>query len=122
MNVTTVITVNGTKKSEIGIGLDNGESSQFTIKPGEYDRNLTGVNDLIAQIERSAYERGEWISSIVIDGVDLVEEIVWSTLRESHGNIEVAIQELSQNGLFCNADADDLLPLVMRPAEAKDGE
>ena len=37
MNITTVITVNGTKKSERGLGLDDGEVSQFTIKPGEYD-------------------------------------------------------------------------------------
>lgn len=43
MNITTVITVNGTKKSERGAGLDDGETSQFTINPGEYDQNLNSV-------------------------------------------------------------------------------
>jgi hypothetical protein len=37
MNVTTVITVHGTPKSERAGGLDAGEVSQFTIAPGEYD-------------------------------------------------------------------------------------
>ena len=81
MNRTTVITVNGTKKSERGLGLDDGEVSQFTIKPGEYDRNLSGVDDLVAQIEHSAYTRGEWISSLCVNGIDLVERVVSSALR-----------------------------------------
>ncbi len=122
MNVTTVITVNGTKKSERGVGLDDGESSQFSIKPGEYDRNLNGVEDLIAQIEHSAYSRGEWISSLQFDGVDLVEQIVSRSLRENHGNIEATVQVLLEIGMFCNADASDLLPLVMRSAEVENPE
>lgn len=122
MNITTVITVNGTKKSERGVGLDDGEVSQFTIKPGEYDRNLNGVDDLVAQIEHSAYMRGEWISSLCVDGVDLVERVVSSALRENHGNIEAALQDLSEMGMFCNAGATDLLPLLMRASEAQDAE
>ena len=122
MNITTVITVNGTKKSERGFGLDDGEVSQFTIKPGEYDRNLSGVDDLVAQIEHSAYARGEWISSLCINGIDFVERVVSSALRENHGNIEAALQDLSEMGMFCNADAADLLPLLMRAAEAQDAE
>jgi hypothetical protein len=122
MNITTVITVNGTKKSERGFGLDNGEVSQFTIKPGEYDRNLSSVDDLVAQIERSAYMRGEWISSLCVDGIDLVEHVVATTIRENHGNIEGALQDLSEMGMFCNADGTDLLPLLMRASEAQDAE
>ena len=121
MNVTTVITVNGTKKSERGVGLDNGESTQFTIKPGEYDRSLKSFDDLLAQIEHSAYTRGEWISSLQVDGVDLVEEIVLSSLRENHGNVEDVVQALLQIGMFCNADATDLLLLVARSAQG-DGQ
>lgn len=121
MNVTTVVTVNGTKRSERGIGLDDGERSQFTIKPGEYDRNLKGVDDLMAQIEHSAYTRGEWISSLQFDGADMVEQIISSSLRENHGNIQATVQELLQIGMFCNADATDLLPLVTRSAEG-DGQ
>ncbi len=122
MNVTTVITVNGTKKSERGVGLDDGESSQFTIRPGEYDRNLNSVDGLVAQIEHGAYTRGEWISSLQIDGVDLVEQIVSSSLRENHGNIDAAVQKLQEFGLFCNADATGLLTLVMRSAGAEDAD
>ena len=119
MNVTTVITVNGTKKSERGVGLDDGESSQFTIKPGEYDRNLDDMDDVVAKIEHSAYARGEWISSLQIDGVDLVEKIVSSSLRENHGNIGAAVQKLQEFGMFCNADATDIQALVMRSSGAE---
>jgi hypothetical protein len=120
MNMTTVITVNGTKKSERGLGLDDGEVSQFTIKPGEYDRMLSGVDDLVAQIEHSAYMRGEWISSLCVDGIDLVERFFSSALRENDGNIEAALQDLSEMAIFCNADATDLLPLLIRASEAED--
>lgn len=33
MDMTTIITVNGTNRSERGIGFDNGETSTFTIRP-----------------------------------------------------------------------------------------
>ena len=60
MDVTTMITVNGTKRSERGIGLDDGETSTFTISPGEYDRSLGSIAELVAQIASSASSRGEW--------------------------------------------------------------
>ena len=114
MNVTTEITVNGTKKSERGFGLDDGDSRRFTIKPGEYDRNLNGIDDLVAQIEHSAYSRGEWISSFVVDGDDLVQRIVSASLLNNNWNVERTVQELLQFGMFCNAEEADLLPLVER--------
>ena len=62
MNVTTLITVHGTAKSERAGGLDAGDVNQFTIKPGQYDPNVSSRSDLIEQINRSAYLRGEWIA------------------------------------------------------------
>jgi hypothetical protein len=114
MNMTTVITVNGTAKSQRGIGLDEGERSRFTIRPGEYSRDIHSVEDLIAQIEQSAYSRGEWISSFSIDGVDLVERLVKSTLTGHHRDVDATIQVLGTMGMFCNADGDDLTSMVMR--------
>jgi hypothetical protein len=57
-----------------------------------------------------------------VNGIDLVERVVSSALRENHGNVEAALQDLSEMGMFCNADATDLLPLLMRAAEAQEGE
>jgi len=122
MNVTTIITVNGTKRSERGVGLDDGEVSQFTIKPGEYDRNLNSVGDLIAQIEHSASMRGEWISSLRINDVDVVQRIISEALSENHGNVEATVQGLTLVAMFCNAETTDLLSLVMQVADAPDGE
>jgi hypothetical protein len=122
MNITTVITVNGTKKSEHSFGLDDGEISEFTIKPGQYDGNLSSVNDLIAQIEQSAYTRGEWISSLCIDGVDVVQQIISEKLVESCGNIKTTIQNLAEADMFCNAEANDLLSLVTQVAKPQRGE
>lgn len=123
LNVTTIITVNGTKRSERGGGLDDGESSQFTIEPGEYDPRLGlgSVADLIAHIEHNAWLRGEWISLLRIDGADLVGQEIADALRESHGNVQLAMEVLREVPMFCNAGAGDLLELVMSRAGTHSG-
>jgi hypothetical protein len=120
MNVTTVITVHGTHKSERAGGLDAGEVSQFTISPGQYDVNVTSPSDLIAQINRSAYLRGEWIASLRIGHVDVVEQTVLEALKEFDGDVDAVTQALSEVGMFCNADADDLRPIVMLIESARE--
>lgn len=122
MNITTVITVNGTKKSERGAGLDDGETSQFTINPDEYDQNLNSVSELVARIEHSAYTRGEWISSFRINDVDIVHRIASEALMENHGNIDAAVKDLAKMGMFCNAEATDLQLLLMQAAESLSGK
>jgi hypothetical protein len=114
MNVTTVITVCGTKKSERAGGLDAGEVSEFTIAPGQYDASVNSPSDLLAQIDRSAYLRGEWIASLRMGDMDVVEQIVAQSLKELHGDLDAVVQSLSEIGMFCNADADDLRPIVMQ--------
>ncbi len=122
MNVTTVITVRGTTKSERAGGLDDGEVSQFTIGPGQYDPRVTTPNDLIEQINRSAYLRGEWIASLRIGQVDVVQDSIAEALRESQGDVDDVVQALSEVGMFCNADADDLRPLVTLAANEQRAE
>lgn len=122
MNMTTVITIHGTKKSERAGGLDAGEVSQFTIAPGQYDANVTSPDDLIAQIDRSAYLRGEWIASLRIDHVDVVEYIIADALKKFHGDLDAVMQSLSEVGMFCNADTDDLRPIVMLVENAQRAE
>lgn len=121
MNLTTEITVCGTSKSERSGGLDAGEVSQFTIYPGQYDPSVQTPDDLIDQIGRSASLRGEWIASLRIDGVDVVQEFIAGALKESHGDIDDAVQALSEVGMLCNADADDLRPLLRLAAETQRG-
>lgn len=122
MDVTTVITVHGTKKSERAGGLDAGEVSQFTIAPGQYDKDLRSHGDLIGQINRNAHLRGEWIASLRIGHVDVVEQIIARALKEFHGDLDTVVQALSEMGMFCNADADDLRPIVMLVENAQRAE
>lgn len=122
MNVTTVVTVQGTTKSQRAGGLDAGEVSQFTIEPGQYDRSVGSLSDLIDQINRSAYLRGEWIASLRIGQVDVVDNFIAEVLSDCHGDIDNVVQALSEVGMFCNADADDLRPLVVLVANAQGAE
>jgi hypothetical protein len=71
INHTMVLTINGTRRSEKSGGLDDGEVSTFENKPGEYRDDLQTVEDLIEHINDSAYMRGEWISSMKLDGRDM---------------------------------------------------
>ena len=122
MKVTTTITVHGTTKSERAGGLDDGEASQFTIRPGEYDSNVSSPSELVAQIDQSAYMRGEWISSLRIDQVDVVQHIISQALKENQSNQQAVMQQLAEIGMFSNADAEDLLPIVMQLAKLQDCE
>lgn len=112
MNVTAVIVVRGTAKSERAGGLDAGEVSSFTIEPGQFDSNISSPGDLIEQVDRSAYLRGEWISSLRIDHFDVIEKIIEETLQEFRDDEETVMQALTEMGLFCNADTEDLRALV----------
>jgi hypothetical protein len=122
MNVTTVITIHGTLKSERAGGLDAGEVSQVTIKPGQYDATVSSPTDLIEQINHNAYLRGEWIASLRIGQVDVVQNFIAQALRDSNGNIDDVLKVLAEVGLFCNADADDLRELVVLATEAYPSE
>lgn len=83
INHTMVLTINGTRRSEKAGGLDDGEVSTFENKPGEYRDDLHTVEDLIENINHSAYMRGEWISSMKLDGRDIVEEHALKILQEN---------------------------------------
>ena len=87
INHTMVLTINGTRRSEKAGGLDDGEVSTFENKPGEYREDLSTVEDLIENINHSAYMRGEWISSMKLDGRDIVEEHAIKILQENMLNI-----------------------------------
>ena len=112
INHTMVLTINGTRHSEKAGGLDNGEVSTFENKPGEYRDDLHTVEDLIENINRSAYMRGEWISSMKLDGRDIVEEHAVKILQENMLNIGESAIELSQAGMFAAADLEDLITFL----------
>ena len=112
INHTMVLTINGTRRSEKAGGLDNGEVSTFENKPGEYRDDLHTVEDLIENINRSAYMRGEWISSMKLDGRDIVEEHAVKILQENMLNIGESAIELSQAGMFAAADLEDLITFM----------
>ena len=112
INHTMVLTINGTRRSEKAGGLDDGEVSTFENKPGEYRDDLHTVEDLIENINHSAYMRGEWISSMKLDGRDIVEEHALKILQENMLNIGESAVELSQGGMFSAADLEDLITLL----------
>lgn len=103
-----VLTINGTRRSEKAGGLDNGEVSTFECMPGEYRDDLRTVEDLIENINHSAYNRGEWVSSMKLDGYDIVEEHAIKTLTENMFNIQESAIALSRAGMFAAADLADL--------------
>lgn len=109
---TMVITINGTRRSEKAGGLDDGEVSTFENKPGEYRDDLHTVEDLIENTNHSAYLRGEWISSMKLDGRDVVEEHAVKILQENMLNIGESAIELSQAGMFAAADLEDLISFL----------
>lgn len=113
LNLVTKITAHGTKKSERAGGLDNGEVSSFSINPGEYNRDLEDLEDLLSLINDSAYKRGEWISSILVGNKDMVKDIISDVLNDCMGNENDAITELSNIGMFMHADGDWLRSEVM---------
>lgn len=112
INHTMVLTINGTRRSEKAGGLDDGEVSTFENKPGEYREDLNTVEDLIGNINHSAYMRGEWISSLKLDGRDIVEEHAIKILQENMHNIGESAVELSQAGMFAAADLEDLITFL----------
>lgn len=122
MNVTTVITVQGTTRSERAGGLDAGEVSQFTIEPGQYEASVSSPSDLIDHISHTSYLRGEWISSLRIGQVDVVEGFIRQALGDCQGDIDDVVQALLEEGMFCNADAGDLRSLVLLVANALSAE
>lgn len=117
-----MITVNGTRKSERAGGLDAGEVSQFTISPGQYDVNIHSASDLVAQIDSSAFSRGEWISSLRIGDVDVVEQFIVDALRDLHGDLDAVVQAMSEVGMFCSADAEDLRSMVTPHQNPRENE
>jgi hypothetical protein len=112
INHTIVLTINGTRRSEKAGGLDDGEVSTFENKPGEYRDDLQTVEDLIENINDSAYMRGEWISSMKLDGRDIVEEHALKILQKNMLNIGESAIELSQVGMFSAADLEDLITFL----------
>lgn len=112
INHTMILTINGTRRSEKAGGLDDGEVSTFENKPGEYRDDLHTVEDLIENINQSAYMRGEWISSMKLDGRDIVEEHAVKILQENMLNIGESAIELSQAGMFAAADLEDLITFM----------
>lgn len=114
INHTLCLTVNGTSKSERAGGLDDGEVSTYTTKPGQYRKDFQTVDDLIANINTSAFMRGEWISSLKLDDHDLVEEYALRILRDNMLEIDAAAIELAQMGMFAAADLEDLIQLLQK--------
>lgn len=112
INHTMVLTINGTRRSEKAGGLDDGEVSTFENKPGEYRDDLNTVEDLIENINHSAYMRGEWISSMKLDGRDIVEGHAVKILQDNMLNIGESAIELSQAGMFAAADLEDLISFL----------
>jgi hypothetical protein len=112
INHTMVLTINGTRRSEKAGGLDDGEVSTFETKPGEYRADLHTVEELIENISHSAYMRGEWISSMKLDGRDIVEEHARKILQENMLNISESAIELSHAGMFTAADFEDLIAFL----------
>ena len=112
IDVTMVLTINGTTRSERAGGLDNGEVNRFTTKPGEYRHDLHTIEDVIENIAEKAYQRGEWVSSIELDGENILIAMVVEKLQENILNVSATVDALASIGFFAAADLEDLTSWV----------
>ncbi len=109
---TMVLTVNGTSKSQRAGGLDSGEVSTFTTRPGEYRKDLDSPIDLVDNVAKSAFYRCEWISSFKLGNRDLVADYADNLLRKHQLDVNDAAVEMSEHLMFAAAELEDLMDLL----------
>ena len=114
INYTMLLTINGTRRSEKSGGLDDGEISTYQTNPGEYRKDFETIEDVIDNVNQMAYKRGEWISSLKLDGHDIIEEQAIKILQDNMLNIGESAIELSQIGMFSAADLEDLISFLLK--------
>jgi hypothetical protein len=112
ISATLILTILGTARSEESGGLDDGEQAVYTTLPDQYRHDLRSVEDLLDNISNSAYQRGEWIPSLKLDGFDLIEHHVIECLRENSKSIDKTVEQLLPLGFFCQADVEVLTAWV----------
>lgn len=112
INETLILTIRGTSRSEEAGGLDDGEQAVYTTLPGQYRGDLQSLDDLLDNISNNAYQRGEWIPSLKLDGFDLIEHRVIECLRENLMVVETTVAQLLEVGFFCQADMEVLTTWV----------
>lgn len=103
------IIIHGTKKS---LALSNGEVFTVTIKPGEYRKEIKSIEDLISHINDNAYRNGDWVSNIIVGGVDHVREILIEILRANFMNVDLALHDALELGFLMHADHLDVINLL----------
>lgn len=112
------IVVVGTKRSQI-LDLDEEFVAEFK-KGDELREDLTGLSDLIENTANRSLYRGDWIRSLVVDGRDLVQDIIHNCLIENNFSVDETIPDLSKHPFFANADPADLFALVCQVASSNE--
>lgn len=105
---TMVLTINGTSRSEQAGGLDDGEVSSFETKPDEYRRDLQSIDEVLENVNQNAFMRGEWVSSLTLDGHDLIKAFALDVLTKNYENVKDSAIHLSEVGFFAAADLEEL--------------
>lgn len=107
---TLEITVRGTQRSEKLGGLGRHEDSVILIKPGEYSRNFSTIDEVIASVELSSAQRREWIQSIKVDGVDVLQGKLKDIYIANNRDVDTTVRILLRMAMFSHIDYEDLGP------------
>jgi len=104
------IVVIGTKRSAV---LENGERYVIEFKKGEPLREgLNSVQDLVENAIDTSFASGDMISSLIVDGHDMVRYAIVTELENSNMDAEEAYINVCNLPFMTNADPSDIFDLV----------
>jgi hypothetical protein len=104
------IVVIGTKRSAV---LENGERYVIEFKKGEPLREgLDSVQDLVENAIDTSFASGDMISSLIVDGHDMVRYAIVTELENSNMDAEEAYINVCNLPFMTNADPSDVFDLV----------
>lgn len=104
------IVVIGTKRSAV---LENGERYVIEFKKGELLREgLDSVQDLVENAIDTSFASGDMISSLMVDGHDMVRYAIVTELENANMDSEEAYVNVCNLPFMTNADPSDVLDLV----------
>jgi hypothetical protein len=104
------IVVIGTKRSAV---LENGERYVVEFKKGEpLRKGLDSVQDLVENAIDTSFASGDMISSLMVDGYDMVRYAIVTELENANMDSEEAYVNVCNLPFMTNADPSDVLDLV----------
>jgi hypothetical protein len=104
------LVVVGTKKSQV-LDVDEEFVLEFT-KDEELREDFADANELVESFVETSLYRGDMIRSLVIDGNDVVRNVIIEVLNKFSMSANEAFPEVFSLPFFTNADPADIFEMV----------